>query len=107
MAEPEKPHPTAGEDGQPTQAFVDDPHISFDKESGKWRYEADDGKEFEYDMTARAWAPLVRLRASILCLIHRGLTWNFCCVALPYNRSMRNLSKRSKLRMPCPALTKK
>ncbi|KAF9516195.1 hypothetical protein BS47DRAFT_1442731 [Hydnum rufescens UP504] len=59
MAEAEKPHPTAGEDGNPSQAFVDDPHISFDKESGKWRYETDDGQEFEYDMTARAWVPLV------------------------------------------------
>jgi hypothetical protein len=61
MAEAEKPHPTAGEDGNPSQAFVDDPHISFDKESGKWRYETEDGREFEYDMIARAWVPLVRL----------------------------------------------
>lgn len=40
-------------------SFSDDPHISFDQATGKWHYEADDGKEFEYDVIARAWVPIV------------------------------------------------
>lgn len=43
-------------------SFEDDPHISFDRETGKWRYESDDGKEFEYDVVAHAWVPIVRER---------------------------------------------
>jgi len=45
-----------------TTSFEDDPHISFDRETGKWLYENDDGKEFEYDVVARAWVPIVRDR---------------------------------------------
>lgn len=48
----------------PTLSFADDPHISFDKEVGKWRYEADDGKELEYDMSSGAWIPLVSMAGS-------------------------------------------
>lgn len=40
-------------------SFSEDPHISFDRGTGKWRYETDDGKEFEYDDVARAWVPIV------------------------------------------------
>lgn len=45
-----------------TTSFEDDPHISFDRETGKWQYETDDGKEFEYDVIACAWVPIVRGR---------------------------------------------
>lgn len=47
-------------EGDNGAAFSEDPHISFDRATGKWHYEADDGKEFEYDVVARAWVPIVR-----------------------------------------------
>ena len=42
-------------------AFADDDRIHFDKTSGTWRYEDDDGNEMEYDATKGAWAPVVSL----------------------------------------------
>jgi hypothetical protein len=47
-----------------TNSFANDPNISFDKETGKWRYETDDGKELEYDALTRTWVPIVRLSFS-------------------------------------------
>jgi HIV Tat-specific factor 1 len=41
-------------------AFNDDPRIYFSKEDGTWRFEDDDGNEFEYDSVKGAWLPVVR-----------------------------------------------
>lgn len=52
--------PTALAGSNSTSAsFAEDSHVSFDQETGKWRYEADDGKELEYDVIAQAWVPIV------------------------------------------------
>ncbi|KAF8658269.1 hypothetical protein AX16_002045 [Volvariella volvacea WC 439] len=40
-------------------AFADDPRIYFNKSSGTWRFEADDGTEMEYDDAKGSWMPLV------------------------------------------------
>ena len=40
-------------------AFATDPRIHFDKASGSWGFEDDDGNEFEYDAAKGAWVPLV------------------------------------------------
>ena len=41
-------------------SFAEDPRAFFNKETGTWRLEDDDGDEFEYDQTKGAWVPLVR-----------------------------------------------
>jgi HIV Tat-specific factor 1 len=41
-------------------SFHEDPRAFFNKETGTWRLEDDDGDEFEYDQTKAAWIPLVR-----------------------------------------------
>jgi HIV Tat-specific factor 1 len=40
-------------------AFADDPRVHFDRQSGTWRFEDDDGNEMEYDATKGAWVPVV------------------------------------------------
>ena len=40
-------------------AFADDDRIHFDKTSGTWRFEDDDGNEMEYDSAKGVWAPVV------------------------------------------------
>ncbi|KAI0793228.1 hypothetical protein C8Q75DRAFT_713470 [Abortiporus biennis] len=40
-------------------AFASDPRIHFDKTTETWKYEDDDGNEFEYDVTKASWKPLV------------------------------------------------
>lgn len=62
-------------------SFSDDPHISFDQATGKWHYEADDGKEFEYDVIARAWVPIVSFILKFLtslCLNSRHCELDSC-----------------------------
>lgn len=38
---------------------VDDPHIHFSRETGRWEYEDDDGNTMEWDMVKSAWVPVV------------------------------------------------
>lgn len=40
-------------------AFAADPRIHYDRASGTWRIEDDDGNESEYDPVKGAWIPLV------------------------------------------------
>lgn len=40
-------------------AFASDPRIHFDRSSGTWRFEDDNGDEFEFDSAKGAWVPLV------------------------------------------------
>ena len=42
-------------------AFAADDRIHFDKTSGSWRYEDEDGNEMEYDGVKGAWVPVVRI----------------------------------------------
>lgn len=39
--------------------FEDDDRVYFYKETGTWRYEADDGAEMEYDAAKGVWLPVV------------------------------------------------
>ena len=40
---------------------VDDPHIHFSRETGRWEYEDDGGNTMEWDMAKSAWVPVVRV----------------------------------------------
>ena len=40
-------------------SFAEDPRAFYNKETGTWRLEDDDGNELEYDQTKSAWIPLV------------------------------------------------
>jgi len=40
-------------------AFSADPRYHFDRESGTWRFENDDGEELEYDEQKQVWKPVV------------------------------------------------
>ncbi|KAI8972216.1 hypothetical protein BD414DRAFT_500559 [Trametes punicea] len=40
-------------------AFASDPRIHFDRTSGTWRFEQDDGTEMEYDAVKGAWVPVL------------------------------------------------
>ncbi|GJJ06061.1 hypothetical protein Clacol_000249 [Clathrus columnatus] len=40
-------------------AFGDDERVHFSKESGTWRYEAEDGMEMEWDVSKSAWVPVI------------------------------------------------
>ena len=40
-------------------SFAEDPRAFYNKETGTWRLEDDDGNELEYDQTKGAWIPLV------------------------------------------------
>ena len=48
-------------------SFAEDPRAFYDKESGTWRLEDDDGNELEYDLTKRAWVPVVRKLSTYIC----------------------------------------
>jgi len=39
---------------------IEDPRAFYNKETGTWRLEDDDGNELEYDQSKGAWFPLVR-----------------------------------------------
>ena len=59
----DNPFPTASSSSTTTAggiSFAEDPRAYYDKETGTWRLEDDDGNEFEYDQTKGAWVPLVR-----------------------------------------------
>ena len=47
-----------------TASFATDPRIAFNKVTGKWEFEDDDGNEMEWDMVKNAWVPVVRARLS-------------------------------------------
>jgi HIV Tat-specific factor 1 len=40
-------------------AFAADPRVHFSKASGKWEYEDEDGREFEWSDFAKNWVPIV------------------------------------------------
>ena len=44
-------------------SFAEDPRAFYNKETGTWRLEDDDGNEFEYDQVKGAWLPLVRVHS--------------------------------------------
>ena len=63
MSQPTPPpaSPAAGSSAEvQAAAFAADDRIHFDKTSGTWRYEDDDGNEMEYDAAKGAWVPVVR-----------------------------------------------
>ena len=74
MSEPNNvpPSPVAGSSAEAqAAAFATDPRIHYDRTSGTWRFEDDDGNEHEYDNTKGAWVAVVsteytRLRAPAL-----------------------------------------
>lgn len=41
-------------------SFAEDPRAFYNKETGTWRLEDDDGNELEYDQGKGVWVPLVR-----------------------------------------------
>ena len=41
-------------------SFSTDPRIAFNKVTGKWEFEDDDGNEMEWDMVKNTWVPVVR-----------------------------------------------
>lgn len=41
--------------------FASDPRIYFNKVTGRWQFEDDDGKEMEYDTATGTWVQVVRL----------------------------------------------
>ena len=43
-------------------AFAEDPRIHFDRQSGTWRIEDDNGDELEYDPVKGTWIPVVSAR---------------------------------------------
>ena len=45
-------------------SFSTDPRIAFNKVTGKWEFENDDGNEMEWDTVKNAWVPIVRTRLS-------------------------------------------
>jgi len=59
----DNPFPTASSSSTTTTggvSFAEDPRAFYNKETGTWRLEDDDGNEFEYDQEKDAWIPLVR-----------------------------------------------
>ena len=42
-------------------SFAEDPRAFYNKETGTWRLEDDDGNELEYDQTKSVWVPLVSI----------------------------------------------
>lgn len=77
--------------------FEQDPRAHVDKTTGKWQYEdEEDGQEYEW--TGKAWIPLVRSAARLLC---------HSCPANPVPCSLTMvLSKRSSQRTLSPVSTK-
>lgn len=45
---------------QQAAAFAADERIHFDRSSGTWRFEDEEGNEFEYDSVKGTWTALVR-----------------------------------------------
>ena len=75
----DNPFPTASSSSTTTTggvSFAEDPRAFYDKETGTWRLEDDDGNEFEYDQEKDIWVPLVRTPPSDLrptiCMGGRG-----------------------------------
>jgi len=65
----DNPFPTASSSSTTTTggvSFAEDPRAFYDKETGTWRLEDDDGNEFEYDQEKDIWVPLVRTLPSHL-----------------------------------------
>ena len=59
----DNPFPTASSSSTTTTggiSFSEDPRAFYNKETGTWRLEDDDGNEFEYDQEKGVWIPLVR-----------------------------------------------
>ena len=59
----DNPFPTASSSSTATTggiSFAEDPRAFYNKETGTWRLEDDDGNEFEYDQEKGVWIPLVR-----------------------------------------------
>ena len=59
----DNPFPTASSSSTTTTggiSFAEDPRAFYNKETGTWRLEDDDGNEFEYDQEKGVWIPLVR-----------------------------------------------
>ncbi|KDQ57613.1 hypothetical protein JAAARDRAFT_35306 [Jaapia argillacea MUCL 33604] len=50
---------TAGTIEEQTAAFNADPNTYYDRETGTWRYENEDGTEMEWDITKNSWKPVV------------------------------------------------
>ena len=79
----DNPFPTASSSSTTTTggvSFAEDPRAFYDKETGTWRLEDDDGNEFEYDQEKNAWVPLVRTFPSLrpvwgTALIRSGLAF--------------------------------
>ncbi|KAG8906657.1 hypothetical protein FRB99_006358 [Tulasnella sp. 403] len=40
-------------------SFAADPRVYFSKETGRWQFEDDDGKEMEWDVAKGAWVPVI------------------------------------------------
>ena len=49
-----------------TASFVSDPRIAFNKVTGKWEFEDDDGSEMEWGMVKNTWVLVVHTRLSSL-----------------------------------------
>ena len=65
----DNPFPTASSSSTTTTggiSFAEDPRAFYNKETGTWRLEDDDGNEFEYDQEKGVWIPLVRTLPSDL-----------------------------------------
>ena len=45
------PIPNGAEAAPAAASFASDPRVHFDQRSGKWTYEAPDGREFEWEIT--------------------------------------------------------
>ena len=59
----DNPFPTASSSSTTTTggiSFAEDPRAFYNKGTGTWRLEDDDGNEFEYDQVKGVWVPLVR-----------------------------------------------
>ena len=50
----------AGPGPAPTGAVGTDERVHFDRQTGKWTFEDDDGNEMEWDIKTNAWVPVVR-----------------------------------------------
>ncbi|MBW0519588.1 hypothetical protein O181_059303 [Austropuccinia psidii MF-1] len=55
--QPPDPH-LSGTDSQPGPSSLD-PRVHFDKTTGKWHFEDDDGREYEWMEAKHAWVPLL------------------------------------------------
>lgn len=51
--------PPSATAGSLAGVFADDDRVHFSKETGTWRFEQEDGSEFEYDTIKSQWVPVV------------------------------------------------